>query len=325
MSNSMNLVKSISMSSSGRKSHPASDVTRAFERRQSGHELKPRFRTSPYFTLAFSLLVCLFKAPVGTANAEPAPTFSIVIGEKINRWSTEALLKSPYLKTIKTKTDPAYKRPMEFQAIPLYRLFDELKVEKQNEAGETLLFSCRDGFSAPISKEKILNKDPKRAIAYIAIEPLGSKWPAMKSNSPTSAGPYYLIWENPEFSKIGNEEWPQQLLSFTLKPSVEKLFPNTVPVANLKKGYQLFVQNCFMCHTINGQGASELGPDLNIPYNPTEYMNRDFLRKLIRNPQSLRRWPQSKMSAFDKAILPDEDLDQIIAYLKHMAKHKKTP
>jgi cytochrome c1 len=77
-----------------------------------------------------------------------------------------------------------------------------------------------------------------------------------------------------------------------------------------------------MCHTLNGQGTSQLGPDLNIPFNPTEYMAEKYLRQLIRDPQSLRRWPQSKMAGFSPKDLPDGELDQIVAYLRSMIGQK---
>jgi cytochrome c1 len=48
----------------------------------------------------------------------------------------------------------------------------------------------------------------------------------------------------------------------------------------------------------------------------------DYLKLYIRNPQSLRQWPQAKMPAITQQVLPDEGLDQVIAYLRHMAGRK---
>ncbi|MNP11251.1 hypothetical protein D3C76_1034280 [compost metagenome] len=66
-----------------------------------------------------------------------------------------------------------------------------------------------------------------------------------------------------------------------------------------------------------------MGPDLNIPFSPTEYLSGDFLRRYIRDPQSLRQWPQAKMPGFDQAVLPDAELDKLVAYLRHMAGRKR--
>jgi mono/diheme cytochrome c family protein len=86
----------------------------------------------------------------------------------------------------------------------------------------------------------------------------------------------------------------------------------------------VFEKNCSVCHTLNLGGDATVGPDLNVPYNPTEYMRVDALRLLIRNPQSLRRWPAAKMPAFETRLLSDRDLTDLLAYLRHMADRKVT-
>jgi cytochrome c1 len=73
---------------------------------------------------------------------------------------------------------------------------------------------------------------------------------------------------------------------------------------------------------MNKSGTAEMGPDLNVPMNPTEYLTKTALRMQIRNPQSLRFFPKSRMSAFPAEVLSDKELDDLIAYLTHMAKRK---
>ena len=58
------------------------------------------------------------------------------------------------------------------------------------------------------------------------------------------------------------------------------------------------------------------------PHNPTEYFSGDFLTRYIRDPQSLRRWPQGKMPGFAVEVLSHDELNQLIAYLRHMAERK---
>ena len=53
--------------------------------------------------------------------------------------------------------------------------------------------------------------------------------------------------------------------------------------------------------------------------NATDYVTEPGLRALIRDPKSVRTWPQQQMPAFSPALLPDTDLDALIAYLKQIA------
>ena len=48
----------------------------------------------------------------------------------------------------------------------------------------------------------------------------------------------------------------------------------------------------------------------------------DFLRQYIRDPQSLRRWPQGRMPGFSEQVLPPAELQHLITYLRHMAQRK---
>ena len=201
-------------------------------------------------------------------------------------------------------------------------LFEGLKIADD----AVIQFKCLDGFSAPLSKERLLNKTAERSFAYVAIEEADKPWAALKAGSP-SAGPFYLVWPKPEASAIGPEEWPFQLAAFEVKGTLESLYPKIFPDSKLRAtspvrlGFAVFTKNCFACHTLNKSGAADVGPDLNVPMNPTEYLQKAAFRKLVRNPQDLRHFPRSRMSAFPKELLSDKDLDNLIAYLEHMAKH----
>jgi cytochrome c1 len=54
-------------------------------------------------------------------------------------------------------------------------------------------------------------------------------------------------------------------------------------------------------------------------------MRPEALRRLIRDPQSLHRWPGSKMPAFDAKTLSDRELAELLAYLRHMTDRKVAP
>jgi mono/diheme cytochrome c family protein len=269
----------------------------------------------------WGLLACSFRA--AAAGVDPQLKLESV-GKKM-AFTRSALLARPDLKRIEVANDPSYPgRTMHYQAVPLAALFESLNVP----IDAVIEFQCLDGFSAPISKDRILNSDPRRSIAYIAVESADSPWPAVKSNGP-SAGPFYLVWQHPELSAIAQEEWPFQLSALVVKGSLRANYPAIFPEAGasaaVERGFKLFTSNCFPCHTLNKNGPGAVGPDLNVPMNPTEYFVPAALRSLIRNPQSVRYFPRSNMSAFPEAILSDSELTDLITYLGYMAKHKKSP
>ena len=45
---------------------------------------------------------------------------------------------------------------------------------------------------------------------FYAFEDPANPWPPL-SGTTVSAGPFYLVWEQPERSGVGSEQWPYQL------------------------------------------------------------------------------------------------------------------
>lgn len=184
-------------------------------------------------------------------------------------------MKLKGLRSITVEKDPAYgNKQMTYVAVPLSEVFDGLGLD----AFPTKSFKCLDGFSGAISMTRVLNRDSHGSVACLAIETEAKKWPTLKPSKPETAGPFYLIWVNPEKSKIMTEEWPYQLTGFELSnQSLDTQFPHTVPAESIsvndpiRRGHSLFMTNCFVCHAFNGDGIGKIGPDLNIPHSPTEY------------------------------------------------------
>ena len=69
-------------------------------------------------------------------------------------------------------------------------------------------------------------------------------------------------------------------------------------------------------------GASVVGPDLNRPMNPIEYFRPAALRRYLRDPASVRTWPEQKMPGFAPEQLGEAELDALLAYLEHMAERR---
>jgi mono/diheme cytochrome c family protein len=152
------------------------------------------------------------------------------------------------------------------------------------------------------------NTDPAKPVALLAIEPADIPWPPLPGKT-ASAGPFYIVWTGASAATIRSEQWPYQVARLASQPSpaarwpalgVDPALPATHPV---RAGQALFVTQC-SCHTLNGAGASTVGPDLNQPMNPTEYLTPAGLHALIRDPKSVRHWPKQQMPGFPGG--PDE-------------------
>ena len=251
-----------------------------------------------------------------------AAQLDLQLGENSRTWQTAELLKHPQVQTITISNDVSYKREMTYRAVPIAALLTGIKPEDHLQA------VALDGFAAELSAAPLLNAQGARA--WLAIEDPARPWPALSAGK-HSAGPFYLVWTDPQAGNISPEQWPFEVASIRQLAPVAQRFPALLPDPALKAddpvnlGFALFQKNCLACHRLNGAGDAQFGPDLNIPFNPTEYFGADFLKRYIRDPQSLRQWPQAKMPGFSAQVLPDQDLERLVGYLKHMAGRKVQP
>jgi mono/diheme cytochrome c family protein len=251
-----------------------------------------------------------------------AAQLNLELGAGGRTWQTEELLKHPQVQTINISDDVSYKRDMSYRAVPLAALLTGIQPDDHLQA------VALDGFAAEMPAAPLLNT--QGAQAWLAIEDPAKPWPPL-SEGKHSAGPFYLVWTNPQAGNISPEQWPFEVASIKRMAPVAQRFPALLPDPALKaddpvnQGFALFQKNCLACHRLNGAGDAQFGPDLNVPFSPTEYFGADFLKRYIRDPQSLRHWPQAKMPVFSAAVLPDGDLELLVGYLKHMAGRKVKP
>ena len=257
-----------------------------------------------------SLLLCL---PAGAAQLR------LEAGAQSRTWTTAQLLAHPQARTVEIPADVSYKRAMHYRAVPVAALLDSLRDTDHLQA------VASDGFAAEMPAAPLLQRGP--AQAWLAIEDPAAPWPPLAAGKP-SAGPFYIVWSDPQASGIRPEQWPFRVTHLRRLAPVEQRFPMMLPdpalpaTAPERKGFALFQQNCMACHRLNGGGDAQVGPDLNRPHNPTDYFQASWLRQLIRDPQALRQWPQGKMPGFSEAVLNEQELDALLAYLKHMAGRK---
>ncbi len=266
------------------------------------------------FIILRHIMFALLVMTTSTAYAGE-PTLELTIGGRTWHLDRKELLANPATQTIDVPADIAYERRMHFRAVPLSALVPSLN------RIESLQFTAQDGFVANIPGAVLAHK---KAQAWLAIEQAEAPWPALKSG--TSAGPFYLVWLKPETGQIGQEYWPYQIAKITEIASLEKRYPQLLPKKGaaiaVQKGMQVFVANCAACHKLNGGGDAAVGPDLNKPFSPTEYFNTPYLRRLIRDPASVRDWQDRKMPGYSKSALSDAQLNDLLAYLQHMASQR---
>ncbi|MBJ2247174.1 c-type cytochrome [Pseudomonas haemolytica] len=263
-----------------------------------------------------ALFALLLSLPAAAAQ------LTIELDHASKTWQTADLLKHPQAQTVQIVDDVSYKRSMTYRAVPLAALLPGLKPANHLQA------VALDGFAAELTAAPLLAKTGARA--WLAVEDPAHPWPALAQGKP-SAGPFYMVWTHPQAGHISPEQWPFQVSRIKQLQTVAERFPALLPDPKLAAddpvnlGFALFQKNCLACHRLNGAGDAQMGPDLNIPYNPTEYFGGDFLKRYIRDPQSLRHWPQAKMPAFAASVLPDNELDLLLGYLQHMAGRKQQP
>lgn len=252
--------------------------------------------------------------------AAQAAEFEVQLNDGRHAWSSSELLEHPQARDIEIIDDVSYKRTMHYRAVPISALLEGVA------PGDHLQAVALDGFAAELPAAILLAKEGAKA--WLAIEDPQHPWPPLAQGKP-SAGPFYLVWTDPAASQVGPEQWPFQVARIRQLAPVEQRFPALLPATDadseIQAGFAAYQKNCMACHRLNGAGDSEFGPDLNIPHNPTEYFSGDFLQRYIRDPQSLRRWPQGRMPGFSEQVLPPAELERLIAYMGHMAQRKSAP
>ncbi|MBC3863513.1 cytochrome c [Undibacterium jejuense] len=274
-------------------------------------------------SLLFPALSCLVLAACSILNTDVnkdsirGPVLQLQLDAQIKNLSQSELLHSRLVQSIVIPDDASYHRQQTYMAVPLWSLVGSLPSQGN------LQFTALDGFVATIPNQLITN-DANAAQAWLAIEDPAHPWDALKPGQP-SAGPFYLVWLAPEKSHISGEQWPYQIAKIAVTTPLEVRYPQLLPHAEGElqltalRGLQVFTKNCATCHSLNDGGDAKIGPDLNLPMNPSEYFQEAALRHLIREPGSVRRWSQSVMPGFKADIVSDNELDDLLVYLRQMA------
>ena len=260
-------------------------------------------------------------ALIGTLPARAAqPTLTVNAEGRSREYTAAALLARPDSVSLPVPHDTVYGSPMSYRAVPLLALLGDIPQGRL----DTLEALATDGFAAEIPLKLIARGASGGAVAWLAVEDPAHPWPRLPHRA-TSAGPFYLVWENPPLSGIGGEQWIFALASLSLVESPAVRWPQlALPAGHAadvpaQTGREIYFRLCLPCHQLNGGGVGVSGPDLGRPMSATQYLTEAGLRSIIRDPRAVRTWPNQHMRGFDQTELPEADLDAVIAYLRAMA------
>ncbi len=213
-----------------------------------------------------------------------------------------------------------------YRAIPGRQLFDSIFGKDWRQAQE-IVFTSLDGYQPSIPVEKFLAHEGYLALAHVDGTPF-TLTNRLQNDEVVPLGPLYLIWDNIDSNALleaGASDMPYQVTRIELKS--RSPFPNMIPPQDssdeVQRGFRQFRQHCAACHTINGDGGAK-APELNYPVSVTEYIQPEYLKRWVTNPQSIRY--NTTMPGLAEEM-PDREkiAEEIIAYLKAMSSVKRVP
>ncbi len=263
-------------------------------------------------------LLLLVLATCVAAATVPSPSLaqSLEIADRTSSktFTAAQLLADKAARSLEV-VDPVYKRPMTYRVIAMADLLRDLKVGRDDYVQARAV----DNFSVAIPAALL------KADAFLAIETAAAPWPKLPGSGTSSAGPFYIVWRRPAGGDISSEYWAYHLAALTVTDSPAQRWPGLAVGAEVSatdpvhRGLDRFVAVCMACHRFAGAGEGTQGPDLARPMNPVDYFQPAALRKLLRDPRSVRDWPEQRMPAFSEESLSDADIEAIVAWLAYKA------
>lgn len=215
--------------------------------------------------------------------------------------------------TITFQHDKAFAEPVTFRGFSFNKVIEALALEETDRLQATII--CTDGYKPSMPLLKIAEYE-----GYITYQQSKEELAIWADSIRERIPPYYLTWNTPQLEKdLMNPYGATTLRIEYIGYNYDKILPPMVKEDSLlTAGFHLYEKMCMKCHSINKEGG-DLGPELNIPQNITEYRDKEFIHAFIKNPQTFRY--NSKMHPIP---LSDEKLDLIYNYLVAM-KDAKVP
>ena len=222
--------------------------------------------------------------------------------------------------------EPHEDKTVTYEGFDVRKLFAAIYGDVWRETDE-VLFTCADGYQPVLPAERF-----QRHAGYLVYRRLDQETfnvqNRLQAEKDVPLGPFYLVWDNlnsQELRADGANGWPYQVVGVDLVTFADrfpKLSPPKDASATAKKGFVAFRENCMACHSINGEGGNK-APELNYPVSVTEYLSDDWIRRWVRNPRSVRY--NATMPGYASHADPDTLVNDVLSYLKTMARHKQEP
>jgi mono/diheme cytochrome c family protein len=226
-------------------------------------------------------------------------------------------LKNAYGNGDITVDDHYLKRRVTYRVLSLPRMLKAFVADFPEY--DEFVFRCADGYLAHVSRADFeAGKLENFSLAYGEdADAFRSKLPQGKAE--ISPEPFYAV--TTDEAGFQTLSWPYEIVAIELI-NFKQMFPalffaGMEKNANVSKGFAIFRKECLKCHSLNIQGG-DVGPELNVPQNITEYRDTETLKKFIRNASAFRA--KSKMPPYTH--LSDAQIGDIIAYLREMRFHK---
>ncbi|MGH7858464.1 MAG: c-type cytochrome [Candidatus Binatia bacterium] len=237
-------------------------------------------------------------------------------GEEVSRLDLEALKRAGRVETVSVE-DPYYEAKKSYRAVALKDVLRAgFGVAVSKLEGEEILFQALDGYLKPASPARL--SEDGGYVAFADAEHARGTDPGWKpiDRRQVDPGPFYVVWAGKGQNDTHRYPWPYQLAAIEAV-SFETKYPRTLPRTAGKgsaawRGFAIFRDECFSCHSINGQGG-KVGPELNVPRSIVEYRPVEQLKEYIRDPGSFRHTTMPS-----HRHLSGRQLDELVAYFDTM-------
>ena len=229
--------------------------------------------------LPFALLLVLFACSLGIASGTTSQ-IKLQTPDRTQAFTLNELQAKLPVTSMEVE-DPVYKTKKIYEGFLLTDVFRLMG----NAPGDEIAFHCRDGYSPTLSVSKSAEK--KGLLAFREKGAPGGWAKFQQGKTWMTPAPFYVVWNTTEESF----PWPYQLVGIEII-QFSKKYDRIYPVGEPKnsavfRGFETFKNDCLRCHSLNLQGG-DLGPELNIPRNITEYRDDKILTLFIHDPSAFR-------------------------------------